>query len=1015
MDGGKNENISLLDTGGGTAELIPVQGGGGSSGGGSSGGGSIAYNESVSLLDTGGGTNTVELLPVQGGGQVADLTGLFTSAAPGSGSAIAAAQTDPLGTLFSTLPLMDQIDTIKQAVATQMVGTQAGLNNDQIAEIIVNSTLSKTQDSIRAKYGIPHYDVDPTTQAAIDTGSAGEQQAARDAVAKYDADPSNHNKTQHEQVEEKSAAVFAATMAYREDAKNRGLLVPIQRTKLKGKVIEFKTKLIEKINHLKGVDINRIEYTVKGEGILDIVQYKDYNSNLQSWMAGLSRQITKFFPAIVKQHIEIHRHDWTQALIQTRMKTEYPVVFEQDLPSIATDLANNKFTRSDYYTRYVVSLPYTMKLIVTIPPMKGDIQLFIETLTTLQALNLIKYVRGDEKNRWQVAKDAVLVFSHPFYDYSKGKSDRVGINRMLFVCMNELEMENRHRVFCLSDGGSADLVRVGLYDICNCDNPDSTKRIKSKSGIEYVIPTLLSPTHVLFPYKLNAMNGILISGEVESEAGAFLNEPNPFTTIYRSALYGKLFGLSIKKGYPISVADPTICAIRMDQALTRFLKDTTPVVGDPTAIIAAHVKPLLNKILDFCSTNGIQTAGLDQAILAIATANPQVGRGEFIVQTEAIIKIKRGSVKVIEAITTDPIKATGLQKILADYPIKDYDKYLRFPFSDEVKHIQATASSVQTGGGDVNCESLRIPDRMRPLKLFDKELYIIHDIIILNLRNDYNKCLPEIKNEQFGPKEGLMFIKHKEVNEIYNKYDTTMIEVGGRMFEIRRDSMGVSDNWGGLIAPDQIGEAGVVKKENDAPILIQGEADLLNSLQLTPQNMGAIFNENNKYNLTNWRNVIPSFFRNLLASKCYKDTVLLTNAECQTSRNFLYSIQEYVESPEHIESAIEQEVLVKEDLTEKDEDLLLGDIGTTDGVIELNVVRKHDPTYEKHMVNGKYYPSVKAIAVHKKSGNEIMLAVYLKSVEISENDIITDEHKSSLLLRVKGLQAQYPNYVIYTY
>jgi len=947
-------------------------------------------------------------------------------------------------------------------------------------------------------------------------------------------------------------------------------------------------------------------------------------------MAGLSTQILRYFPTIVKKYIEFNRYNWTQALIQHRMKTEYPKIVEGDIPAIHVELRANKFSRSDYYSRHTVSAPYTTKLFVVIPPIHGNIQTFQETLITLQILNVISYVQSQVKNRWQVAKGVVIVFSHPFYEYKDSRTKKE-TNRKLFACMNELEMENRQRIYCLSDGGSPDLVKVGLYDICNCEGTDPTVYIKSEKLLEYYIPTLLPPTHVIFPYQLNVMSGILISGEEEILEKTTINQPNPFTIFHRSPLYGKFQAVSIKRGYPLSIADPSICAVRMDAALNRFRIDTK-AVSNIDAIIKKHIAPLVQKVIGVCTSKGLK--GLDHqieiALLTVAKKDVHADRGEFIVKTEAIIKIKKTSIEIIKSITKDLTIGREIQQALTDYPIAEYDKYLRFPFTDEVVYIHkkeqnepikpmgpliptpdAIPAVAQAGGG-LPCQDLLIHSRTKTLRLFDKENYILDTILFLNTNSDYQttKCLPHIKSEIFGQVNKKKFVHHHEEHEINNKYDIHLINVGGKFFEVRKPSEDVINNWRGKYKHTQSGgdgwaalngtstltdnsptvttgitgvvnelnngtagfdtvvssaavpavdlansqasgwaalnngastltgdqstattdlvgivnelntgktgfdtmalnnalhaidvvksqtttvankstglsfgeKAGIAaagiaalglvgtmlssnkssgatlniptidKSESDIkphtpvviggksedpflivdetlPILIQGEADLLNSLHLEPKDLPIIFDKNNKYGLTSWKIAIPEFFTNLIVKECYKDAVLLTRAECQNSRNFLYSINEYYEvldvkkdnNPEYFaDSDSDSDDSVDHDLVRTRSSIsknrTIGNFGEKPGVDVLTQVVRDPSTYINHNIDGKFHPAVKAIAVDKGSGKKIFLSLYLEDVLVNDIAIpVSEEHKTALSAKVTDLNREFSNYVIYTY
>jgi hypothetical protein len=466
----------------------------------------------------------------------------------------------------------------------------------------------------------------------------------------------------------------------------------------------------------------------------------------------------------------------------------------------------------------------------------------------------------------------------------------------------------------------------------------------------------------------------------------------------------------------------------MGAALNKFIEDTRDVTN-ANDLIKIHIKDLINKIT--------LATGQDfsKELLDAAEKNIETDRGKFIVETEAVVKIKRMGLDIIQKITNDAAQKKNILDIIANYPIPGYNKYLRFPFTDEVKYIKDKIKNNPirkyntgriTGGGHTDeCVKLRVVDsahdtvRTKTLTIFDKTLYLTNDIIFLHIKPGFvpEACLPNIESELFSSGKMVSFQEHSIESEITDRYSTQLISLGGKMFEIRNESPGAYENWKGKLADG---------KELNYPILIKGEADLLNSLVLSPANMGFIFHEGNRYGLTSWRTAFSTFFSNLLLTKCYKNLVLLTNSECRNSRNFLYSIREYndkkfvkedSDDDNDSDSSDDARSLVKSSEFDYDDaDLNIGDIAQAEGVQKLEKKMEHH-TFMMHERGGKWYPSVKVHATHKRSKgeSETLILHLVGSERANKSQPVTQDEKTRLLEKITDLKMKYPNYIIHTY
>ena len=418
-------------------------------------------------------------------------------------------------------------------------------------------------------------------------------------------------------------------------------------------------------------------------------------------------------------------------------------------------------------------------------------------------------------------------------------------------------------------------------------------------------------------------------------------------------------------------------------------------------------------------------------LFEVANVNVNSERGKFIIQTEAILKIQRQAKEISEKNTTDEDKRRHIYEIIALYEIPGYKKYLRFPFINEVNYTKSKTSSdllskIHSGGGneEEECDKLRVTDeeyqtvRTKILTVFDKELYITNDILILHVKPGFKpkSCPPPISLELFASKY-THFEEHKVDNEIANIFSTQLISLGGKTFEVREidDNGDVIRNWQG-----KHGE----HVKLPLPILTQGEADLLNSLKITPQNMEYIFYDGNPYGLDNWRTAFSDFFTNIVLTKCYKDTFLLTNSECQKSRNFLYSIREHIDrnfiKEDSDDTDSSEDTLVKghiiHETDEDDKELDQGDIAGDSEIQEIHASIDQKPTFTMHQKDGIWRPSVKVFSVNKRTGEKKIMMLHLMDEEGNDgSEPIGEKQEKKLLSKIRDLQTKYPNLVIHTY
>ena len=327
------------------------------------------------------------------------------------------------------------------------------------------------------------------------------------------------------------------------------------------------------------------------------------------------------------------------------------------------------------------------------------------------------------------------------------------------------------------------------------------------------------------------------------------------------------------------------------------------------------------------------------------------------------------------------------------------------------KKTKKTKSTKQLGGGGTDCDVFDAdkqdveppvnPARKATLGKYDLEQYAPTNITVFTINPDENMdslCIDA--SNPFSESDGSKFKAWGKRSEVLDRLNTQIIKVGDKSFyTIRRWSEGAEANWSGLAltASDRL-------VKNITPILIVGEAKLLNDLKLTPLNMSQIFNSNNSRgtNLTKWNSAIPVFFKGL-AQKCYDTRILLTMTQCEEVKNFLYSIREYLEK--HPVEA-EREFMIDQ----VDPDVFGGDTIQTDSDVKANTLMGA-PKYEK---NPEDKPFVRVIAIHKRTHKKTLLTVQL-STKQDLGEEVSDENKLALNTKVKELQDKYTNYVIYSY
>jgi len=216
---------------------------------------------------------------------------------------------------------------------------------------------------------------------------------------------------------------------------------------------------------------------------------------------------------------------------------------------------------------------------------------------------------------------------------------------------------------------------------------------------------------------------------------------------------------------------------------------------------------------------------------------------------------------------------------------------------------------------------------------------------------------------------------------------------------------------------NEVGQGAGLGHKYSTPILTQGEADLLNDLNLTPTNMVSIFSYNNVYaskfkmdSLKSWDTAISTFLTSLTTQnwKCYKTKLLLTKSECEESKCFLYSIRDYLDNPVN-NRRVQVAALMEDGSSEFNEPSL-----ETDETIVLSKVHFEMPQF-RIAHDGK--ATVRVGAIEKRTNHRFHFDLQLKEASKSlDKKTPTPEEVEQLKSMFDEKKRQYSSkYVMYLY
>ena len=817
------EDVSLLASGGAPPTLIPVQGGGGS----------VpweGYNAEQSVLANAGG-ELPQITPVQGGGQISNIIG-WLAGAPGTDTPSNAPSMPSVltpetavNTLWTNLDDIDKLGAVTDTVQKVAAINAEGGDDMQLANGIVYGLTESVLGRIDRKYGTaPDISkLDETNQDLFKYGTDAQIEAGTEAYR----DKCNGmggqelNKCISEAME---AAANSPNPTY----------IQVSRINLRRGIVPDEAKKTYATYENKTVYRN--EYRLNQEVVIENHPVALWMQYLYKAHIGVNSESSPLFRKFIQFYIQEQKKVWEHTKQLSGKVVQYPLANLSDDNYIIEEADISTFPRR------IVCLQKTIEHIVVVPPLdnlKYDVDInikenFKSILRDLYDMNILKIEEESTKYTCKVHKKVALIFPECYTALTKEASADTANN--VLVALYTLELTNPNNVFVMTEYNKGtsikNSIKYGNYLL---------SRIKLNTPpITQIIPNFLSPTHVVFPYKLMSnVNGFLISSEEESR-----NEEtyNIFTSMYKNKNYGATgFGLFAKANYPFTKFNSGIIRYNYSENFTNYLfktdikdKDDRDLKGDFETVFqklsdSNPVKLSIGKSI----ANFIKAIDPDDKLLVAATNAISVvakgctlyfKRNVFIVIMELFLYLNKN----VEKLATEIIAAAAaetpaiditseketlknrIKTYLDDYINKRYVEYLRYPLTEsyqEYKKLRSLEgkplteiypSPVQTAGGRRkktkrlqiggagSCSQFELTDRTSALGKFDAEQYAPYNIFVLSWKNkEENNPVCELVNSDFPGNTGNAF------SEWHNKVDIAgisaleIIDVGEKTYAIR--------------------------------------------------------------------------------------------------------------------------------------------------------------------------------------------------------------------------------------
>lgn len=189
------------------------------------------------------------------------------------------------------------------------------------------------------------------------------------------------------------------------------------------------------------------------------------------------------------------------------------------------------------FSRFIYCVPYTHDKIVVVPPINGDINLFVKVLYRLTKIGAMVYKKVGGKDTYKVKTGITIVFMPSFYAKFT-EADATEVNFLLFSIFIDMHKRNPNNLFILSENSSNNyLVGSMLASI-----------FTTRNLFRNIPLTMLEPSYIAYPYKrLGLQDGFIISASMPSESNIPESRINNYglTQLKTNKLYGNAVGLSV--------------------------------------------------------------------------------------------------------------------------------------------------------------------------------------------------------------------------------------------------------------------------------------------------------------------------------------------------------------------------------------------------------------------------------------------------------------------------------------
>lgn len=234
------------------------------------------------------------------------------------------------------------------------------------------------------------------------------------------------------------------------------------------------------------IETNASESLLQGGNSADIIPLSGGAPKIQILKASTETlpDHTADLGALIKEYIKRKLKLWSLKSIRkqssSRALPRYPII-----PKKAP---KKRYTEGvTMFDRFTCVLPETTKTIVVFESVNGNIYTYMKCIDYI-------YKRG-----YQNAKDAVLIFSPPFFNTEQPSKDA----SILLSHFLKMKQDSAALWFMLAEHTNGNIAAGYTFHTYQ-ENP------------KYLV-NMLEPTYIVYPYTVNDKNGILFSGATENE------------------------------------------------------------------------------------------------------------------------------------------------------------------------------------------------------------------------------------------------------------------------------------------------------------------------------------------------------------------------------------------------------------------------------------------------------------------------------------------------------------------